>query len=468
MINFIEFENFKSWKKASLSCAPITGLFGKNSSGKSSIIQFLLMLKQTKDAADRAIPLEFDGDLVSLGSIYEATHEGANGLKWHLSMELDSEIVLRDSSKSNQDIIAQGRRIDLQSEVSFKNALPSSSKLIYSISGHNFELREMQTEDDSKKGIHSKQAFSLHYNGDGAKSSDFQFVRNEELSGRLPGPIKSYAFPEQARSHFQNSGFLADLELAYVQQMDKIHYLGPLRKPIERQFRWKGTQPTDVGTSGERTMDAILHSSIDEKENPLLVSSNDLTLRRMIEIKLSEMDLVKKFSVEEIGGDTNRWEARVKVDSDSKNVSIADVGFGVSQVLPVITLLLYVPEGSTVMLEQPELHLHPLAQAELADLIIYVAKERNVQVILESHSEHLLLRLQRRIAEEHLPASHANIYACEHTGRQSELTELQLDEFGQISNWPEKFMGDIFNETADAVIARLDRQIAAEKNTAGN
>jgi len=138
-------------------------------------------------------------------------------------------------------------------------------------------------------------------------------------------------------------------------------------------------------------------------------------------------------------------------------VLLTDVGFGVSQVLPVITLLLYVPEGSTVILEQPEIHLHPLAQANLADVIIYAAQRRRVQVIVESHSEHLLLRLQRRIAEEQLAASDVKLYFSDAPAGVSRLTELQLDLFGNIQNWPENFMGDAFGETAAAERARLRR-----------
>ncbi len=133
------------------------------------------------------------------------------------------------------------------------------------------------------------------------------------------------------------------------------------------------------------------------------------------------------------------------------------MGFGVSQVLPVITLLYYVPEGSTVILEQPEIHLHPLAQANLADLILNVARHRKVQVLLESHSEHLLLRLQRRIAEEGAAAGDVKLYFCDLVGGKSSLVPLELDMFGRIENWPDNFMGDAFGETVAAEKARLKR-----------
>jgi predicted ATPase len=131
-------------------------------------------------------------------------------------------------------------------------------------------------------------------------------------------------------------------------------------------------------------------------------------------------------------------------------------------VLPVITLLQYVPEGSTVVLEQPEIHLHPLAQAALADVIIQAATHRKVQVILESHSEHLLLRLQRRIAQKSVSAKDIKLYFCDAPRGVSTLTPLALDLFGNILNWPDKFMGDAFGETAEAELARLKWMQAAE------
>jgi predicted ATPase len=173
---------------------------------------------------------------------------------------------------------------------------------------------------------------------------------------------------------------------------------------------------------------------------------------------LREMGLIERFSVVEIAGGSNRWQARVKTRSGASEVLLTDVGFGVSQVLPVITLLQYVPEGSTVILEQPEIHLHPLAQAGLADVIIQAATHRRIQVILESHSEHLLLRLQRRIAEGEISSNDVKLYFCDAPKGTSTLTSLDVDLYGSIRNWPEKFMGDAFGEVATAELTRIERR----------
>jgi predicted ATPase len=169
------------------------------------------------------------------------------------------------------------------------------------------------------------------------------------------------------------------------------------------------------------------------------------------------MGLIEAFEIKEIAQGTGYYQAWVQTRKNSPPVLLTDVGFGISQVLPIIVLLYYVPENSTVIFEQPEIHLHPLAQSAVADLFINVWERRGVQIVFESHSEHLLLRMQRRIAEEALNDEDVIMHSASSNGRGSKLEELLIDELGQISNWPAHFMGDAFGETLAAEKARLKR-----------
>src|SRR3954471_1313516 len=101
MLNRLRFTNFKSWKEVDLPCGRITGVFGTNSSGKTSLIQFLLLLKQTKDATDRALALDLNGDLVQLGTIKDAIHNHDESLPiaWLASFGLIQDLALSDPSK---------------------------------------------------------------------------------------------------------------------------------------------------------------------------------------------------------------------------------------------------------------------------------------------------------------------------------------------------------------------------------
>ena len=151
----------------------------------------------------------------------------------------------------------------------------------------------------------------------------------------------------------------------------------------------------------------------------------------------------------------------VQRSKNSAPVLLTDVGFGVSQILPVLVLLAYVDEGSTVLLEQPEIHLHPAVQADLADVIVEVATGRNVQVIIESHSEHLLKRLQLRVAEQRVDSSDIALYFCDNDGAASTIDQLEMNVLGEIVNWPKDFFGDPMGETAAMVAAGLRRRLAA-------
>jgi len=347
--------------------------------------------------------------------------------------------------------VQRGRYLTMSAEVGVQQKAPVARSLSYQLGNLVFELAQ-RNGDESHFELKAKSADGL------ALATDFSFLRTKGRPWQLPGPIKTYAFPDQARTYFQNAGFLADLEAAYEAELNNIFYLGPLREFPKRDYLWARSRPTDVGQRGEKAIDAILSATEAGEKRNLKHKARSMPFQEMIAYWLREMGLIESFAVAEIAEGSNRWQARVKTRAGASEVLLTDVGFGVSQVLPVVTLLQYVPQGSTVILEQPEIHLHPLAQAGLADVIIQAASHRRVQVILESHSEHLLLRLQRRIAEEVIKASDVKLYFCDAPQGVSTLTPLDVDLYGNIRNWPDKFMGDAFNEVAAAELKRIARR----------
>lgn len=452
MLTQLKFNNFKSWRNVDLPCARITGLFGTNSSGKTSILQFLLLLKQTKEATDRAISMDLNGDYVKLGTIADTIyqHNSALTIDFSFSYSREKPLVLANvTERKSAAPIAEGNEFTLSSTVSVVSGAPSTRRVSYTLGGHEFAIA-------ARKGTDT--AFDLSPRGSG---KGFRFIRTQGRQWPLPGPIKGYAFPDQARTYFQNAAFLSDLEDAYEKALDSIFYLGPLRHFPQRDYLWARSRPTDVGRQGEKAIDAILAATEANLRRNLKWKSPTRPFQEMVAYWLRQLELIHSFKVDEIAAGSNRWQAKVMTRQGSSEVLLTDVGFGVSQVLPVVTLLLYVPEGSTVILEQPEIHLHPLAQAHLADLIIHAAMHRRVQIILESHSEHLLLRLQRRIAERDLESKDVRLYFCDAPTGQSALTPLQVDMFGIIENWPARFMGDAFGETAAAELARLKQMAQA-------
>ena len=122
---------------------------------------------------------------------------------------------------------------------------------------------------------------------------------------------------------------------------------------------------------------------------------------------------------------------------------------GVSQVIPVIVAALFAQPGHIVIVEEPESHLHPLAQRKLAELLAQVSKERNVQFIVETHSEHLFRRMQTLIAKQQITPKDAAMYFVERQGKSARMRPLELDEFGRVKNWPDAFFGDALGETRE-------------------
>lgn len=460
MLKRLKLGNFKSWPEADLAFGRITGLFGANSSGKSSLLQFLLLLKQTKDSRDRAAALDLNGRFVELGTPADVIHghDEDRALRFRLDFESESDVEV---ATPGDGTIASSRVLAVRAEADIHEQAFRSRVLVYrvyrvSTARGRYARFALEREKDSPT------EFKLTAQVPGP---DFSFTRTRERVWKLPGPVKTYRFPDEARTYFQNSGFLLDLEAAFEAALDKLHYLGPLREHPKRDYLWTRSRPTDVGERGERTIDAIIAAIIAEQDSGEMQNLGWKQRRRpfsyIVAHWLRELGLVHDFRVEEIAPGSNRWQACVKTRAGGIEVMLTDVGFGVSRVLPAVTLLHYVPEGSTVLLEQPEIHLHPLAQAGLADAILHAATHRKVQVVFESHSEHLLLRLQRRIAEKRIDADDVALYFCGATGGASRIESLALDEYGNVRNWPDGFMGDAFGETAQAERARLARMKSA-------
>lgn len=359
MLGQIGLENFKSWQQVDIDLAPITLLFGTNSSGKTSILQALLFLLQTAEKTSWET-VNFGGanDYVNLGSF--------------------------------RDVVFNH---DQQREIMIG-------------------LRWWAADWYSGKAV----------------------IRYEEGIAKIKFDVD-----------------LARLFSAYGVNLNNnspsISYLGPLREYPQRSYLWSGATPKKIEPDGENAIAVLVASERSGDE-----------LQKEVAKWLLKMELVDGFSTKALDPDRRFYETLVKIGD--VETALVDVGFGVSQVLPVITTLFFVPEYSTVLLEQPELHLHPRAQAHLADLFLHIAETRKLQLIVESHSEHLLRRLQRRIAEAEMPFTtpeNIKMYFCEKGKNGSTIQPVVVDDFGQIKNWPEGFFGDITGDLEKLAMAAVQR-----------
>lgn len=449
MLNRLKIENFKAWRHADLQLGKVTGLFGTNSAGKSSLLQLLLLLKQTANATDRSLVLDLGGpaDVVSLGTFKDVIHQHdeQQQLSWLLDWTLPDKLVIPDPMHPRGKRWLEADRLETRCEVGLKQTRLWARELAYRFNGVEFRLHP-------KSGSETK--FDL-----ATDSQNFKFIRSLGRKWPLPHPVKTHLFPNEVRNYFQNANFLGFFELEYENLMDSIHYLGPLRDYPRREYHWSGSAAADVGERGESTINAILAATRDGEMRSLGYKKRRKTFQEMIAYWLSELGLIHEFSLEEIAEGTNLYQAMVRTGSSGVTTALTDVGFGVSQVLPAIVLLYHVPEGSMVLMEQPEIHLHPAVQCGLADVMLNVAKVRNVQVIVESHSEHLLRRLQRRVAEEEATSEDVKLYFVSTDKGVAEVSDLELNEYGEIKSWPENFFGDEMGEIAAISKASLSRRL---------
>ena len=452
MLTRLRLENFKSWQDTGeIALRPVTGIFGANSSGKSALIHALLLLKQTADSADRAIVFHFGGAAtrVDLGDFKSVVHghdtERALGLFLTWRTERSFEVTDTDRNLS----VAQSNVVGFQ-VASRWEGIGARERLVVD----RMSYRVGEAAFGMRRGSSSK--FRPY-----TENTDFKFNRRRGRPSDVTSLVKCYGFPDTVRANYQNAGFLTDLEFALEKRLEEVYYLGPLRAYPERVYAWSGAQPTDMGQAGESVVEALLAA----RQQGLKISpgyrKHRLTLEQYVARWLQDLGLIYDFRVEPVAEGSRLFEVRVRKSPKAAEVLITDVGFGVSQILPVLVLCFYVPEGSTVILEQPEIHLHPSVQAGLADVFIDAWEKRKVQVIVESHSEHLLRRLQRRIAEKKLSQDNVGLYFCKEEDGVSRLDSLEIDLFGHISNWPQDFFGDQFGEIAAMSEAALMRRQAA-------
>ncbi len=445
--------NFKSWREIrQMQFAPITGLFGANSSGKTSILQLLLMLKQTVESPDRAQALIF-GDKrtpVNLGGFEEIIygHDAKRRLAWELRWRLAKRLTIKMPADPTTTLFA-GDDLAFRSRLGLESGRVKVERMSYSFADYEFRMQ--------RKG-EGRDKYEL-----AAEGGPFAFLRTRGRPWDLPAPTKCYGFPDETRAYFQNADFLALLQLALERLFGHCYYLGPLREYPQPEYPWAGAEPADMGQRGERVVDALLaarhHAPIGRGRG-----RPKMSLEAYVASWLKELGLIYSFRIEEIAEGSNLYRVRVQRTPSSAEVLITNVGFGVSQILPVLALCFYVPEGSTILLEQPEIHLHPSVQAGLADVFIDAHRKRGVQIIFESHSEHLLQRLQRRVAEgaqtdAGVPDEDVALYFCEPEDDATRLVPLKLDLYGNIDNWPKDFFGDRFGETAAREEAALQRQL---------
>lgn len=394
----ISINNFKSiGSLANYEPRPLTILSGTNSSGKSSFIQLLLLLKQTLEIDSAHRPLDLDGKLFKVQNYIDILKEKKqeNKLKVQFLFEKSELEKYRESS-----------------ELSIYNAF-ENYQLLIDVEFDSID-KQIMVSSFSVKILTSLKSNEITYEN---KGKTFKIETNVAVfSNILYG--NEFIINKINYSSFIPSDYEIELpdgtKLNEVAKLDAVkailkdffaslNYVGPLRQAPKDEYSAYG-KAISVGTEGENVAETFHQLSenkisfykIEEKDDVVSFKKSEDTFLNAVKYWLCERFKLCNniYSKKESDNYVIYVESLSGVSSTIKHV-----GFGISQVLPVIVEGLRIGIHETLLIEQPEIHLHPKVQSNLTDFLISLLGQGK-KVILETHSDHLITRLRRRIAED--------------------------------------------------------------------
>jgi predicted ATPase len=404
----IEFESYKSFPdKQLLALRPITIVIGKNSSGKSALSRLPLLLANAF-SPDSEEPIsinhkgvQFGGSFIDL--IYNRLPHGSVKMSINFTEETSISFNVQN---------VNGRPLQM-----IKNWSITSPNL-------NLELTIELTEENI------------------IRSEKIRYTSGEKVflvtfKGLLPTEIISNEEEIDRR-------VIDDLIRNLHSFSKNVQYVGPYRQIPERVYFHTGQYPSNVGTRGENAPQILGLSSIRKDE---LVNSVGNWYQKYLGGWKIDVDQTGDFF----------QIVLVSPDDPLIKINIVDVGQGMSQVLPLVVqcLLTRNVDGMVFIIEQPELHLHPAAHGDLAELFVDSAKAGRSHYILETHSENIILRIRRLIVQGRLSKDDVIIYWVDDEDRPgSKIKEIMIDDNGDMSDWPK----GVFSEDYEEVLAIREAQ----------
>ncbi len=466
LLTEIALANFKAFGgRTAAPLAPLTLVYGPNSAGKSSIIQALLMLKQSRSDAQ----LRTQGSLVNLGSFQGVVHGHAEDGDVDITLSYGALPQWIKPSGGPNPALPRSVRWTFAADSSghgwparvlwtfgehqmpftrepgtaepFVLALPAASEIFAGLASGTL-LYPFDSRGDVKNGpANAKRAM---------RGLDRAGIRALTLrpSGLMPSAESTVRLPQGRDGDRENSFAIAYVNRAAVlagavsaevdQLLEEMVWLGPLRSAPQRVYDRASTSSVP-GDGANVAMYLFDHASVVEQVNDWLSRLEVPYTIQVVSIGAGEAAHLVGDLVAISLTDTRTGVA----------VTPADVGYGISQVLPIVVELLS-QRDCVIAVEQPETHLHPRLQARLADLLIdsTQAGGRGNQLIVETHSEHLMLRVQRRIREGALdPATVSVLYVDRAPAGPATVRQLRLNDQGDFfDEWPGGFFDDRLGE----------------------
>lgn len=449
----IEIENFKCFEKAEIDFSQITLITGANSSGKSSILYSILGAIQSEE-----FPFQFspNGKYVNMGDYWDIVlgHKRNNKIK--LNFQFDTK---KDFSIINTTwVIDSTRNLPKLERLEFTKDFV---RITISKEGKARKYRfdfEYDIEKDPRRSQNSPEFLRKLLSGVSEALKDLKIKEGgnpdetaadlDEFVDKFGNPRSKISFKVSELSEIipklqvqgnitspENFRLLAKL----FQTFDKkINFISSFRLYPERTYYETSKANLKVGRFGENYEDQIIYWEANKTPE----------YRGMIQA-LRNLELLQNVKASRLDG--GRYELQVVSKENGIESSISDVGFGISQFLPIVVADYQLPRDSTLLIAQPEIHLHPSVQANFGNYLLKQvnAEGFNKKYIIETHSEYLLNRLRLLIVEKKLKESQVSLLYVQNNGHSSKIHKLELLQNGQIKNAPEEFFQTYMMDVLD-------------------
>lgn len=462
----ISVENFKAIRKLqNFEIKPFTIISGVNSAGKSSLFQLLLILKQTieRNAADT--PLLLDEGYYTVADFEDILHEKKKENKLKLVFTFNSDEINEGGENSIHNSLYSTEGAKLIVSFVFKN---TDIKVVV----ENFSsVFTYKSEGASNPYIEFKHIEQKNYSFE-AKSFLFvsslldptlltqQSVAKVDFLSFFPNVFEIIPTEDD---NIKTSKEVLKLELVrslFDNFFTKISYIGPLRREPKDIYQIRGKH-NNVGKEGEfiaqileaRAEDSIIFFKIQNIENGISYHENTDTLLSATKYWMCDVFNVAQNIVAKKVGDNYRIELQRE---SGLSTSIKHVGFGISQLLPIVVEGLIMSAGGTLILEQPEIHLHPKLQSLLYDFL-YSLTLKGKKVMVETHSSHFITRMRRRVAEDETNKMDDKINLTFIEG--NSFNSLEIDDYGLLNHYPKDFIGDQDEELRAIVKAQMKKRL---------
>ena len=474
-------QSIKSFRDSGeVEIKPITVFVGQNSCGKSSLLRFPAVLSQTANYAGDNPPISLFGENVDYGN-FEDVVFGKVGKEFSFSVAYSFNINwmpysikrrygvetadTRDVQKVEMSVtLARVNKKIKVHKVSFQIEEKLISSLIWNGQEYELNLVNLKDKDDfilfdrtvifQEKEVSFEKFFPVYQNVTGAIIRTFDCEVSKEIIDDLEmRTIQAKRYSEISEDEqivlatYKAFMFAESIAMRFHQAYDFeckrcISYIGPFRQNPGRIYRNSETTKSHVGAKGENVGDILVNAYQQRNKSSLF---DDIS-------EWLKLDFGYNLKINELGG--NYFQIMLTDDFGIES-NIIDVGFGISQVLPIVaeTYLLGTTNPTAVdrfgtcnllLIEQPELHLHPAAQASLANLFSKcVCSNSSTKMIIETHSEHLIRKLQVLIASKDSPLTSDMVkiyYVDKKQNGEAKIEEMKIKPNGKFeTQWPSGF-----------------------------